>query len=142
MQDHNEEVETKNIWKGGEKPGQLHSHSHDHAEAPSAEAQQDTAFDRGKLDALLNAISSEEVYRIKGFILLPSSPPSDSNESEGTYHILNWAFGRYDLHEASSELSERLRKEGVQVRLTVMGARGEVVSKTKAFADALDASMA
>lgn len=141
MQDHNEEVETKNIWRGEEKPGHSHAHTHKHAEAaPHERAQQDITLDREKLDSLLNAISSEEIYRIKGFMLLPSAK-ADSSE-EGTYHILNWAFGRYDLHEASSELSDKLRKEGVQVRLTVMGTRGEVVSKTKAFAEALGASMA
>jgi len=100
-------------------------------------------LDREKLDSLLDAISSEEIYRIKGFVLLPSPSTADSNEEKKrTHHILNWAFGRYDLHEASAELSERLRKEGVEVRLTVMGARGEVVSKTKAFADALGAALA
>merc|ERR1712093_162468 len=135
------EVETLNIWRGGQQPGHAgHTHvdglAHDHKDASGEERQDGDAaaseqtLTKEKLDTLLGKLPSEDVWRVKGFLKLENSGPSP-------YSILNWAFGRYELHEASAEMSKKLEQEGVEVRLTVMGARGEVKRRATILGEGL-----
>lgn len=139
------EVQTVNIWRGGKKPG--HDHSHDHQGEPahahsskedgaaSAEAGPSTKED---LDELLTKLPSEDVWRVKGFLRLADQATAGSPSS---YYILNWAFGRYDLHPASERMSSQLREQGVEIRLTVMGARGEAKRRSRVLAQKLQAEL-
>jgi len=52
--------------------------------------------------------------------------------------ILNWAFGRFEvtpLQEESKDLSD------VDIRLTVMGARGDVKRRARKLAETLAATL-
>ena len=57
-----------------------------------------------------------------------------------TTHVLNWAFGRFELIPFPS-LDEDETLRGVGVRLTVMGERGEVGRRVERFANALAAEV-
>lgn len=66
--------------------------------------------------------------------------PSVSGEGYES-HVLNWAFGKYELTrmpvlDASPDL------DGVSVRLTVMGERGEVTRPARMLAEGLGAEVA
>lgn len=143
------EVQAVNLWKGGLQPGHHeghpHQHEHEHHQ-PTTEAlalplvsQSISRPTRDRLDEVLAKLSSEDVWRVKGFVRLASDQQHNS-KSLG-YHILNWAFGRYDLHEASERMAQQLDNQQVEIRLTVMGARGEVKRRSKVLADLLDASV-
>ncbi|KAI8816282.1 cobW-domain-containing protein [Fimicolochytrium jonesii] len=69
------------------------------------------------LTTLLSSIPPDEIYRIKGLILLSQK-----------LHILNWAFGRLDVTPVTNSdiLDEN---KDVAVRLTVMGCRGGEVGR-------------
>lgn len=75
------------------------------------------------LTSALGALSRESVWRVKGFVDLQDKGP----------HILNWAFGRYDLVPTSGA--------GSGVKLTVMGERGEVKRAARKLAAALEAEL-
>uniref|UniRef100_D8QAL1 CobW/HypB/UreG nucleotide-binding domain-containing protein n=1 Tax=Schizophyllum commune (strain H4-8 / FGSC 9210) TaxID=578458 RepID=D8QAL1_SCHCM len=77
----------------------------------------------GTLTSALGALSRESVWRVKGFVDLQDKGP----------HILNWAFGRYDLVPTSVA--------GPGVKLTVMGERGEVKRAARKLAAALGAEL-
>jgi hypothetical protein len=51
-------------------------------------------------------------------------------------HILNYAFGRYEL-TPMSELDDKEEFRGVGLRLTVMGERGEVARRARRLGEAL-----
>jgi len=73
---------------------------------------------------------------VKGIVRLlsPTSKPPFAT------HILNWAFGRFELTPfLSLDRDEDLR--GVSMRLTVMGERGEVVRRAWKMAEGLGAEM-
>lgn len=72
---------------------------------------------------------------VKGIVRLS---PATSSSSPYTTHILNYAFGRYDLTPFPS-LDSDPELQGVSVRLTVMGERGEVARRAKRFAEGLGA---
>lgn len=57
-----------------------------------------------------------------------------------TTHILNWAFGRSDLTAAPS-LDEEEELEGMRLRLTIMGERGEVAARARKFAEIISANV-
>lgn len=59
---------------------------------------------------------------------VPTPTPSamEVDTTSERLYILNWAFGRYTLTELPQELRDEERFEGVEVRLTMMGERGEV----------------
>lgn len=123
------EVETVSIWSGGRAPGQGHEgHSLSHAEAPASSS---GIISKEDLEALLAKLPAEDIWRVKGFLLLSNS-----------YFILNWAFGRHELHQASENMSAKLQDQEVRVRLTMMGARGEVKKRAKALASGLQAAVA
>lgn len=147
----NGEVQTVNIWRGGKKPGHEHEHehghehSHQHTEASTSTSQtpltdsQVQSLTKERLDEYLSKVPSEEVWRVKGFLKLSDSE-GDINATS-SYHILNWAFGRHELHPASERMSEQLRQQGVEVRLTVMGARGDAKRRSKILAKSLGADV-
>lgn len=74
---------------------------------------------------------------VKGFVRTTSS--DDSNRC--TTHILNWAFGRHEL-TAAPELDDSTDLIGVSLRLTMMGARGEVARRARVLAEKFGAEMA
>lgn len=124
------EVETVSIWRGGKAPG--HSHDgHTHAQHNNLPAASVEALEKDSLDPLLIKLPAEDIWRVKGFLLL-----------SGKYHILNWAFGRYELHDTSETMSKKLGEQAVEVRLTMMGARGEVKKRAKALAQGLHGAVA
>ena len=51
-------------------------------------------------------------------------------------HILNYAFGRYELTPLPS-LDDQEEFKGVGLRLTVMGERGEVARRARRLGEAL-----
>jgi hypothetical protein len=63
-----------------------------------------------------------------------------TEEAISTY-LLNWAFGRFELHPFPT-LDSSKDLEGVSCRLTMMGARGEVTKRARALATALGADFA
>ena len=143
---HNDEVQTMSIWNGGNRPG--HQHGHDLLQEASEKASElqpaemPPYLTEDSLKNLLEKLSSEEIYRVKGFLRLRNSSSSGvGSEPEEEYYILNWAFGRYELHSVSSGMSDELRAEGVSVRLTVMGARGEMGMQAKVLAKSLKADI-
>ncbi|KAF9234614.1 CobW/HypB/UreG, nucleotide-binding domain-containing protein [Melanogaster broomeanus] len=122
---HHDEVQAVTIFRGSRIPHTIHHHSHGEAactcvqnnDASQAAIQYGTvspagdSIDEDLLRSSLAGVSKETVWRIKGFVRLLSGA-----------HILNWAFGRYEL--TTWENPEHLQDSAI--RLTVMGERGEV----------------
>jgi G3E family GTPase len=145
------EVQTVNIWKGGEKPGHIehegHTHDHQtenqnpHSHTNGIESTKADRLTRERLEGILEKIPSEEVWRIKGFLQLSSAEKGESDSANSNYFILNWAFGRHELHPASERMSAQLKDQNVEVRLTVMGARGDVKRRSKKLAESLGAEV-
>jgi len=76
-------------------------------------------------DVLTNALallSKETVWRVKGLVQL-----------ERGVHIVNWAFGRYELTKVDEKVS-------ATVMLTMMGERGGVKESARKLLVALDAT--
>jgi hypothetical protein len=73
---------------------------------------------------------------VKGFLRI-----RDPVDSEVHVHALNWAFGRFELTLLKS-LDTLADLKGVSLRLTVMGARGEVMKRSRKLAEALGADCA
>ncbi|TBU53090.1 cobW-domain-containing protein [Dichomitus squalens] len=142
---HHDEVQTVTIYKG-RKPTYVHSptshdgHAHtDHAHCGHADNSVDrpgsksstvvqdaiSSISQDTLADALGVLSKETVWRVKGFVKLESG-----------YHILNWAFGRYEL----TSIGEVPEDVGV-VKLTVMGERGEVKRASRKLAEKLQAEM-
>lgn len=140
----NGEVQTVNIWRGGKQPGHEHTHDHQnehsHAKNEASQAVSTNVHPLTKeyLDELLTKLPSEDVWRVKGFLKVADSTEAESSTS---YFILNWAFGRYELHPASERMSEQLKERGVDIRLTVMGARGEAKRRARMLAQKLQAEI-
>ena len=109
-----------------------YGHDHDHVHgaacthAPTDRAHGlGTAVAEDALEQALAGLSKETVWRVKGFVRLA-----------GGVCILNWAFGRHELTP--------LRAGGVDgddVKLTVMGERGEVKRAARRLAEQLGASV-
>ncbi|KAI0784472.1 cobW-domain-containing protein [Abortiporus biennis] len=77
----------------------------------------------------LSSLSKETTWRVKGFIRI-----------EKGLHILNWAFGRFDLTPFDeTHLDEKDRLD--VVKFTVMGERGEVKKVARKLAAALGAEL-
>ncbi|THH14275.1 hypothetical protein EW146_g6038 [Bondarzewia mesenterica] len=135
---HHEEVETVTVYRGAKNPVLRHAaHTHSSACNHEEHAGEDdlqqgdgdglVAFiEEENLKEALSSISKETVYRVKGFVRLPSG-----------FRILNWAFGRYDLHT----LVQYSGDEGDVVKLTIMGERGEVKRTARRLAEHLGASL-
>lgn len=130
---HHDEVQTATVYAGS---GLAHGHSHGgtdpgctcseggHA-APSTTSA--TLVTEETLSATLGKLSTEAVWRVKGFV-----------RTHGGVRILNWAFGRYDLTETTDA---ELLAEQETVKLTVMGERGEVKREARKLAEALGATI-
>ena len=65
---------------------------------------------------------------------------SPANDSAYATYILNYAFGRHELTPAP-ELDQKEEFNGVSVRLTVMGERGEVARRSRRLGESLGEGM-
>lgn len=129
---HNDEVQTVTVLRGvplahahscdGCENG-THSHVHN---TPSPGSAAIPVLSEATLTSVLATLSKESIWRVKGFVRL-LSPPSTV--------IVNWAFGRVDITPFADGASEL----DAEIRLTVMGERGEVRSRAAKFASALGA---
>ncbi|TFY58460.1 hypothetical protein EVJ58_g6402 [Rhodofomes roseus] len=139
-ENHHDEVETATIYRGAKPPHPAgHIHTHGDSCTCSAAAALTGASDMPPVDeasdviseetltAALGGLSKETIWRVKGFV----------RTAEGV-HILNWAFGRFDLSACSAD---GLR-DGGSVLFTVMGERGEVKRVARRFAEKTGASVA
>ena len=107
--------------------------SHSHADTPT-QAQDastsiptdDSPIAEEDLITALSSLSKETVWRVKGFVRL----------SRGL-HILNWAFGRYELTAFDDPMGEHRGS----VTLTVMGERGEVKRAARRLAERIGAQV-
>lgn len=127
-----DEVETATIWLGGDDPTHKHESHCDHqCNHPNPiNGAVNTYIDRSTLTDALEKIPKDVIYRVKGFV----------QTEESGIHILNWAFGRYDihlLHFVDGERPPAIMDNGGVVRLTIMGERGEVEGSAKRLAEAL-----
>ena len=133
---HTDEVETITIYRGPPKdqPNGRKSrvaenlgdpHSGRDIEARRNEPDDTDIIDTDNLTKALECLSKESVWRVKGFVKL----------REGV-HILNWAFGRFDLTKVEGGMNEMS-----SVRLTVMGERGEVKRASRKFAASFHADI-
>lgn len=164
---HIDEVETKSVWRGGSRPGKKHEHKHGDdackdcaAAGPSTEAAplasgEVTPVTRDELEGELKKLAhASDVYRVKGIVRFPSpappraatpgTPADTGARTPGTpheTHVLNWAFGRHELTRTPA-LDESPDLEGVGLRLTVMGERGEVGRRARKLAEGLEAEVA
>lgn len=126
---HNDEVETVTLYRGT-LAGRRHLHDHSEADCdchlPGGVEEQQPPDHEGKSDSVdseslttaLNALSKETVWRVKGFVRLTGKG----------VHILNWAFGRFELTRLEGNPDEE-----ETVRITVMGERGEVKRAIRMF---------
>ncbi|KAJ6494689.1 CobW/HypB/UreG, nucleotide-binding domain-containing protein [Mycena vitilis] len=119
---HNDEVETVSLYRGYVPP-KHHGHSHQPGPQTVADVQQAGLDSIGEevLTGALDALPKESVWRVKGFVRLTGKG----------VHILNWAFGRFELTALADD------SETGTVKLTVMGERGEVKRAIKKFGAAL-----
>jgi len=128
---HNDEVETVSLFAGYGPPSADHEH-HGHCHCPPGShtlatvghEEQPDSIDEEALTTALDALSKEFIWRVKGLVRL---------KGKGM-HILNWAFGRFELTVLGDDSEER-----GTVKLTVMGERGEVKRAIKKLATALNA---
>jgi len=133
---HHDEVETVTVYRGTHlRTVQNHDHhggecncgtSTTAHEQPGPEIDPDGWIEEEQLVAALQSLSKETVWRAKGFVRLRRG-----------VHILNWAFGRYDL----TALVSAETGSGESVRLTMMGERGEVRRAARKFAAGLGANV-
>ncbi|TFY74965.1 hypothetical protein EWM64_g9047 [Hericium alpestre] len=134
---HHDEVETVTLWRGVQPPTSADGHAHVHTDGCRHGADGDTHIHAGEnggapveaavLEAALTSLSKETVYRVKGFVRLPSG-----------LIILNWAFGRYELHPFTGTFEG---EQGDIIKLTVMGERGEVRRAARKLGERLDAEL-
>ncbi|KAK4685221.1 hypothetical protein P7C73_g4931, partial [Tremellales sp. Uapishka_1] len=130
---HEDEVETRRIWRGG-KGGQAKT-AHDHVgDGCDCAAEQGEIAGEDVVPIALELLETElsklsfEVYRVKGIVRLVS------DDSKGyTTNVLNFAFGRHELTPIPS-LDDDQDLKGVAFKLTMMGERGEVGRRAKKFA--------
>ncbi|KAJ7284838.1 CobW/HypB/UreG, nucleotide-binding domain-containing protein [Mycena rebaudengoi] len=137
---HNDEVQTISLYRDSSTElksngasqtvaldrSEEHNHHHHSKTLPqtlSAAINPSGGVEEQVLTDALAGLSKESVWRVKGFIRL---------KDKGV-HILNWAFGRFEL------TALRDSQEAAIVRLTVMGERGEVKRAIGQFCTALTA---
>lgn len=135
--EHQEEVETFTITRGtSPSMGHIHNESCGHTHADEHLKQPDvtsvSVLTRAQLEKSLASLNKEVVYRVKGFVKLTEEGGVNS------IMILNWAFGRYELTSIDAEVGDK-GLIGANLRLTIMGERGEVRSKGRAFSTLLGA---
>lgn len=130
LESHHDEVETLIVFKGPSSalpPTHLDDHSHAENtyrfEPPQQLVQASgEVVHEELLRSSLEQVPKDVVWRLKGFVHL----------QEGI-HILNWAFGRYDLIKAD------IQDMDGSLRITVMGERGEVKRAIDKFCTELQA---
>ena len=127
--DHDREVQTLTILKGTEGPVHRHcgpeecgEEGHSHSETHPNGVRDTKGLERSLLADALGSLSKESVWRVKGFVLLLP---------ESQVYILNWAFGRYELHPCDTQNAFAV------IQLTVMGQRGEMKRLVHRFAERL-----
>lgn len=131
--DHDREVQTFTILKGARGPVHRHCGSgeecregHNDLEVEPNEVGDAEGLGRPFLLDALGSLSKENIWRVKGFVrLLP----------ENQVHILNWAFGRYELGLCDAQ------NDFPVIQLTVMGQRGEMKRSVHRFAERLGGSV-
>jgi len=148
---HNEEVEVLTIQRGD------HSASNficgdpncDHAHLPVLEQDGTTPgramndnrktpeLTRELLDSSLSALPKDSVWRVKGFIRLCD----DLHQTHPQTSIINWAFGRVDIVPLQVVDGVSRVSRNFDLRLTVMGERGEVRKHATVFARLLGATI-
>ncbi|KXN85855.1 COBW domain-containing protein C15D4.05 [Leucoagaricus sp. SymC.cos] len=143
---HHDEVETATLYSGGSLENHSHNHSgsdcphcknHDIQEQQGKEnSGAAEGLDREILTKALQALSRENTWRVKGFLRL-----NDKDSSAPCVHILNWAFGRYELRAVRAESANEYLKEAEMIRLTVMGERGEVKKVARRLAGNIGANV-
>lgn len=136
---HQEEVETVTVrTRAGPLPvkGHIHDERCDHsADEPDSLASLDRKqLTREVLNAALGTMNKETVYRVKGFVRFYGEEPSP------VVYILNWAFGRFEFTRLDGDAFSQL-DVNEDVRLTVMGERGEIRPKARMLAGALGAEV-
>ncbi|KIK80965.1 hypothetical protein PAXRUDRAFT_833195, partial [Paxillus rubicundulus Ve08.2h10] len=137
---HHDEVQSITIFKGFQSPHTVPDHNLGEAacnclqnsEVPhfavreGAVSPADSSIDEYLLQSALTDVSKETIWRIKGFVRLTAG-----------VHILNWAFGRYELMPCESPG----HMQDSTLRLTVMGERGEVKRSMRKFCATLKVEM-
>jgi len=134
---HHDEVETVTVYSGGTLEGHKHKHNESSGECSHCNSQEskDVAQGRGNflerrtLVTALGALPKESIWRVKGFLRL-----CDDDTNTASIYILNWAFGRHDLYAVRDETAGDYLKDDEEIRLTVMGERGEVKRAATKFA--------
>ncbi|KAJ7178613.1 CobW/HypB/UreG, nucleotide-binding domain-containing protein [Mycena crocata] len=122
--DHNGEVETVSVYVGYVSEGHHHDHEHSHRRStPVEDVEAPQSIDEEVLAAALAGLSKESVWRVKGLVRLTGKG----------MHVLNWAFGRFELTMLVNDT------ETGSLKLTVMGERGEVRRAIGKFCTALNA---
>lgn len=147
LQHHHNEVETATIHRGLSPIDKVNTSTHhEHAHGGGINgcncADVDKAGDakpplsevggclkESNLIEALSSLSKESIWRVKGFV-----------RTEKGLHILNWAFGRYDLIVFDETRLDGGDKENI-VRLTVMGERGEVKRAARKLAAAVEGTL-
>ncbi|KAG8858647.1 hypothetical protein FRC20_011974 [Serendipita sp. 405] len=149
---HQEEVEVVTVRRGitGQNSDKKHLHDENCSHPVHQEHQHhldgspfstngvdgiSTPLTKRELELALVQLPREGIYRVKGFIRI-----IDESESTGT-HILNWAFGRFELTNMDERTGSSALNEHQDLLFTVMGETGEVRSKIRKFAAALRASV-
>jgi G3E family GTPase len=137
---HHQEVEIVTVRTRGLGPLPVKDNTHNERcshlveEADSLASPDRKQITREVLNAALGALNKDAVYRVKGFIRFYDEQPFS------VVHILNWAFGRFELTQIAGDTSSQL-DANEDVRLTVMGERGEIRPKARKLADALGAGI-
>ncbi|KAI5985983.1 cobW-domain-containing protein [Pisolithus albus] len=133
--DHHDEVQTITIFKDTRCALSGAPHNHEGSDCrccsvtepsgkcPRMDCSRVTLWKRPSFVSALGGVSKDSCWRIKGLVRF-----------RGGLHILNWAFGRYDLTKV--DVSDM---DGTVIRLTAMGERDEVKKAMRRFCDELQA---
>jgi len=78
------------------------------------------------LERAFGYLSKDVVWRVKGFVRI-----IEGTTGQESVHIVNWAFGRYDLLRTELPGKEL-------IRLSVMGERGEVKRAVRQFVEVIN----
>lgn len=125
---HEDEVETVSLVVLSAKVAHDRETSHDHSECDNhgseASISENELIDEETLVTALQGLPRDFIWRVKGFVKLRHG-----------VQILNWAFGRFELHPFEGE-------DGVTglheiFKVTVMGERGEVKRGARKLAELL-----
>jgi len=137
---HHDEVETVTVYSGGTFEGHKHEHDEGSGECSHCNSHELKDLAQGKKKGLerrtlvtaLEALPKKSIWRVKGFLRL-----CDDDTSLPSIYILNWAFSRHDLYAIRVETAGDFLKDGEEIRLTMMGERGEVKRAASKFAESI-----